>query len=153
MEVQLLQMEKDNQQLETDNESLKNLVAELDKTKIEVEMKELKVSNRELKDNVESLEVEIGDLLEEKNQIQKSMLEELADLRSQNQWSKDVINQMNKAYKELKAEKSNYITRIQELENQCLINQNVIKTQEDHIQALAFSGAQIIEDDGPELEK
>ena len=48
-----------------------------------------------LKDNVESLEVEIGDLLEVKNQIQKSMLEELANHRSQNQWSKDVINQMN----------------------------------------------------------
>ena len=61
-------------------------------------MKDLKASNRELKDNVESLEVEIGDLLEEKNQIQKSMLEELADHRSQNQWSKDVIIQMNLAY-------------------------------------------------------
>lgn len=42
-------------------------MSELDKTKIELEIKEFKASNRELKDNVESLEVELGDLMEEKN--------------------------------------------------------------------------------------
>ena len=91
-------------------------------------MKDLKSENRELKDNLESLEVELGDIMEEKNQIQTNMLKELADHRNNSKWQQDVINQMTKAYKELKNEKSTYVNRIQELENQCLINQNIIKT-------------------------
>ena len=74
MEVQLLQFEKDKQQLETENAQLKKLVDELDQSKIEAEMKELKANNRELKDTIDGLEAELGDLMEDKNKIESSML-------------------------------------------------------------------------------